>query len=91
MKRFLVLALLVFACSRTIITRERWRAMPPAEKALLVKTLIGAEKARDAKGGNPKHFSHPADDYVRRIDDAYTHGDRRDVNALFETFSDDSR
>jgi predicted Fe-S protein YdhL (DUF1289 family) len=88
MKRLLLVALLALACSRTVIPRERWQSMPPAEKTLVVKTLIGAEKAKDAKGGNEKHFSRPPDEYVHRIDDAYAHGEKRDVNALFETMSD---
>lgn len=88
MKRLLVIALLLFACSRTVITRARWESMPAAEKTLVVKTLIGGEKAKAAKGGNEKRFSRPADEYVHRIDAAYAHGERRDVNALFETMHD---
>jgi predicted Fe-S protein YdhL (DUF1289 family) len=88
MKRLLILALLVVACSRTVITRARWQSMPPSEKTLVVKTLVGREKAKAAKGGNEKRFRRHPEEYVHRIDDAYAHGERRDVNALFETMGD---
>ena len=58
--------------------------MSPIEKTLYVRTLLGHEKAKEAKGGNDLVFKEPADDYVKRIDDAYTHGDKRNVDAIFE-------
>ena len=88
MRRFFIVLLLALACSRTVVTRARWQSMPASEKTLIVKTLIGAEKAKDAKGGNTKRFTRAAEEYVRRINAAYAHGDQRDVNALFETLSD---
>jgi predicted Fe-S protein YdhL (DUF1289 family) len=88
MRRLAIVVLLALACSRTVVTRARWESMPPREKTLVVKTLIGGEKAKAAKGGNAKHFSRTAEEYVRRIDAAYARGEQRDVNALFETMSD---
>jgi|GEM_PF-1076439 len=58
--------------------------MSPNEKTFYVRTLLGHEKAKEAKGGNDRVFTRTADDYVKRIDDAYAHGDRRNVDAIFE-------
>ena len=61
---------------------------PQNEKTLYVRTLLGHEKTREAKGGNDRVFSQPVEEYVRRIDDAYARGDRRTVDAIFETMGD---
>jgi hypothetical protein len=73
-----------FACNHTNIDRAEWQSMSPIEKTLYVRTLLGHEKAKEAKGGNNRVFTANADDYVKRIDDAYTHGDRRTVDTIFE-------
>ena len=80
--------LLAVACSRSTIDRAHWEQMPPSEKLLCVKALVGGEKAKEAKGGNAHRWTHPASEYVARIDAAYTHGDQRSVNAIFETLAD---
>ncbi len=54
------------------------------EKTLYVRTLLGHEKSKEAKGGNDRVFTQNAGDYVKRIDDAYARGDRRSVDAIFE-------
>jgi len=54
------------------------------EKTLYVRTLLGHEKVKDAKGGNGRAFDRPAAEYARRIDDAYARGERRDPAAVFE-------
>jgi hypothetical protein len=87
MKRatFLVaIALIILSCHRTNISRAQWQQMPQNEKTLYVRTLLGHEKSREAKGGNDLVFSLPAEDYVVRIDQAYAHGDQRTVDAIFE-------
>ena len=79
-----LLLLLLFACNRTNIDRAEWKAMSANEKTLYVRTLLGHEKAKEAKGGNDRVFTRVADDYVKRIDDAYAYGDKRNVDAIFE-------
>ena len=59
--------------------------MSSNEKTFYVRTLLGHEKSKDAKGGNDLVFLKSADDYVKRIDDAYARGDERTVDAIFET------
>jgi predicted Fe-S protein YdhL (DUF1289 family) len=80
-----LLCLLVLACHRTNINRAQWQSMPANEKALYVRTLLGHEKTKDAKGGNDRVFTRSIDDYVKSIDDAYARGDTRTVDAIFET------
>ncbi len=81
---FIAALLLLLACNRTNIDRTEWQSMSPNEKLFYVRTLLGHEKAKEAKGGNDRVFTRAADDYVKRIDDAYAHGDRRNVDAIFE-------
>ena len=79
------LLLLILACHRTNIDRTQWQSMPPNEKSLYVRTLLGHEKTKDAKGGNDRVFARSIDEYVKGIDDAYARGDTRTVDAIFET------
>jgi hypothetical protein len=58
--------------------------MSPNEKTLYVRTLLGHEKAKEAKGGNDRVFRRSINDYVKRIDEAYARGDQRSVDAIFE-------
>lgn len=82
---FLVSGLWFFlSCNHTNIDRAEWQSMSPIEKTLYVRTLLGHEKAKEAKGGNDRVFLGNADDYVKRIDDAYARGDKRNVDAIFE-------
>ena len=74
----------LLACSRINISREQWLAMPPPEKTLYVRTLLGHEQSQAAKGGNDRVFAESPADYVRRIDAAYARGDRRSVDTIFE-------
>ena len=76
--------LLLLACHRSNIDRAQWQSMPQNEKTLYVRTLLGHEKAKEAKGGNGRVYPRTADDYVKQIDDAYVHGDQRTVDAIFE-------
>jgi hypothetical protein len=79
-----LLLLLAIACHRTNINRAQWRSMSANEKTLYVRTLLGHEKTKEAKGGNDRVFRLSIDDYVKRIDDAYARGDQRTVDAVFE-------
>jgi len=58
--------------------------MSANEKALYVRTLLGHEKTKEAKGGNDRVFPLSIGDYVTRIDAAYARGDQRTVDAIFE-------
>jgi len=77
--------LLLLACHRTNIDRAQWQSMSANEKTLYVRTLLGHEKTKEAKGGNDLMFTRSIDEYVKRIDDAYARGDTRSVDAIFET------
>jgi len=59
--------------------------MSANEKTLFVRTLLGHEKTKEAKGGNDRVFTGSVDEYVRAIDAAYASGDQRTVDAIFET------
>jgi hypothetical protein len=81
----LPLTLFIFlACHRTNIDRAQWQAMSRNEKTLYVRTLIGHEKAKAAKGGNSRVFTLTAGQYVQQIDAAYAHGEQRSVDTIFE-------
>jgi hypothetical protein len=81
---FVAIALTILSCQRTNISRAQWQRMPQNEKTLYVRTLLGHEKSREAKGGNDLVFPLPAEDYVVRIDQAYARGDQRTVDTIFE-------
>ena len=49
--------------------------MSANEKSLYVRTLLGHEKTKEAKGGNDRVFTRSIDEYVKGIDDAYARGD----------------
>ena len=78
------LVLVALACHRTNISRSQWEPMSPIEKTLYVRTLLGHEKTKEAKGGNDRVFPQSADAYVIRIDAAYARGEQRSVDAIFE-------
>jgi predicted Fe-S protein YdhL (DUF1289 family) len=77
--------LLILGCHRTNIDRAQWQSMSATEKSLYVRTLLGHEKTKEAKGGNDRVFTRSIDDYVKGIDDAYARGDMRTVDAIFES------
>jgi predicted Fe-S protein YdhL (DUF1289 family) len=86
LKHLLLCALLiVFACARTTATRDGWLKMSHDEKTLYVRSLIGHEKAKEAKGGNQRVYERPAEIYVQEIDAAYARGEQRTVDEVFET------
>jgi hypothetical protein len=74
---------LVLSCAPEKVTRAKWEAMSPEDRSTYVSSLMGAEQAKHAKGGQGKALDRPAMDYVARIDEAYAHGDQRDAEAIF--------
>lgn len=82
--RVLVFALLLlFACANDAITRDEWQRMSAADRTLYVRSLLGEEQAKDAKGGRGRTYDLPAEEYVKRIDAAYARGDEREVRAIW--------
>ena len=77
-----------FACTQHV-TADKWQHMSPSEKTVYVRSMLGGEKAKDAKGGTGHHYSLPADDYVKQIDAAYARGDRRDPAVIFAGLAND--
>jgi hypothetical protein len=75
-------AVAFIACSSEV-THSRWEQMSRDDRVLYVKTLIGEELSKDAKGGRGRKYSRPAEDYVKLIDEAYARGDARNVPAIF--------
>ena len=85
MKRLIACALLLLiACAQTTASRAGWLKMSKNEKTLYVRSLLGHEKAKEAKGGNPRVYDRPAEIYVEEIDTAYARGDQRTVDEVFE-------
>ena len=82
--RMTLLIFLIAACARTHVDRAEWQRMSKEEKTLYVRTLLGHEKVKEAKGGNDRTFDRPPEEYARRIDDAYARGEQRDTGAVFE-------
>lgn len=76
--------LLLLACARDTISRDEWRRMPREDRVLYVKTLIAEEIAKDAKGERGRTRQRPPEEYVNEIDQAYTRGDARNVDEIFE-------
>jgi hypothetical protein len=81
---FCLLLLTASACSSDTVTRAKWEGMTHDSRILYVKSLIGAEKARDAKGGTGRNYGRPAEEYVMEIDREYALGDQRPVHLIFE-------
>ncbi len=80
----IAMAIVLLACHRTNIDRSQWQSMSPNEKSLYVRTLLGHEKTKEAKGGNDRVFRKAVNEYVARIDAAYANGDQRRVDVIFE-------
>jgi hypothetical protein len=76
---------LLLACAPDHIDRRHWQTMSRDDRVLYVRSLIGKEKVKDAKGGNGRVFVRPAEEYVARIDEAYARGDSRTAEEIFET------
>jgi hypothetical protein len=72
------------SCSRDTISRDEWQRMRHDDRVLYVSSLVGGEKAKDAKGGGGRTYDRPAEDYVTAIDQAYALGDAREAHQIFE-------
>jgi hypothetical protein len=75
---------LLAACASDTVDPSEWRAMDGQAKILYVKSLVGAEKVKDAKGGGGRDYSRPAEEYVAAIEAAYAAGDQRPAHEIFE-------
>ena len=63
MKRALALSLFfVLSCARDTLSPAEWRAMSREDRVLYVHSLLGAEKAKDAKGGGGRTYDRPAEE-----------------------------
>jgi hypothetical protein len=78
-----LLLIALLACSQGAVDRAEWQRMNQHDRLLYVKSLLGAEQAKDAKGGRGRTYDHPAEDYVKKIDEAYARGDAREVSDVF--------
>ena len=76
---------LVLACAADHVDRARWQSMSADDRTLYVKTLIAEQQSKQAKGGDGLTFSRPAEEYAKRIDDAYAGGDTRSAEEIFES------
>lgn len=79
----IALTLALVACSRDTLDRNEWQRMSREDRVLYVKSLIGAEQVKEAKGGQGKTFNRPAEEYVTAIDEAYARGDGREADQIF--------
>lgn len=86
MRPLLLAALLLpLACGKHAVDRAEWRSMSHEARVLYVKSLVGEEQAREAKGGAGRAYREPAEEYVKRIEAAYAAGDRREPREIFGT------
>jgi hypothetical protein len=89
LKRLLALSLLLFlSCAPDTVTAPEWRAMSREDRVLYVRSLIGEETAKDAKGNRGRTYDQPAETYVDAIDAAYARGDGRAAEEIFAELSE---
>ena len=81
-----LLFLLALGCARDV-GREEWQRMSSGEKTLYVNSLLGAETARERKGGTAVRIDAPPEEIVARVDAAYAAGDQRAVGEIFSTLA----
>ena len=79
--------LFIAACARSV-SRDDWQRMSPNAKTLYVKSLIGAEVARERKGGKARVRTPAPQEIVAGIDAAYAAGDQRSPEEIFNTLAD---
>jgi hypothetical protein len=78
--------LLLAACARGTVTRDEWLRMPHGDRVMYVRSLVGSEKVKNAKGGHGRSYVRPVEEYVAQIDRAYGKGDQRPVHEIFREF-----
>ena len=76
--------ILLLSCARESVSREEWQRMPREDRLLYVQSLVGEEKAKDAKGGRGRTYDRPVEEYVTAIEQAYARGDAREAHHIFE-------
>jgi hypothetical protein len=74
---------LLLACSRGTVDRAEWQRMSHEDRVLYVRSMVGAEKVKDAKGATGRLYDRPPEEYVQQIDAAYARGDQREANEIF--------
>lgn len=79
--------LLLVACSRDTIDRAEWARMSREDRVLYVRSLMGAERVKEAKGGGGRTYDRPAEVYMNEIDRAYARGEQREVPEVFAELS----
>ncbi|HEX8252128.1 MAG TPA: hypothetical protein VF846_03185 [Thermoanaerobaculia bacterium] len=79
------MAMTLLACAQASIDRGEWQRMSSEDRLLYVHSLIGAERAKDAKGGGGKNVSDAPKRYVAAIEAAYARGDQRKPDEIFAT------
>ena len=82
------LGMTVFLACSQHVTRDGWQNMSSSEKQVYVRSLIGGEQAKNAKGGAGHRYTQHVEDYVKRIDQAYSRSDRRDPAVIFAGLAD---
>lgn len=82
-----IAAIALAACSPDTVTRTEWERMSGEDRVLYVRSLVGAEKVKDAKGGGGRDYAREAEEYVTRIDSAYAGGDQRPAHQIFAELS----
>jgi len=83
MRPTLLLLFLLLACSRATIDRAEWQAMSREDRVLYVRTLIAEEQAKEAKGGDGRRVTRPAEEYVAMIEAAYARGEQQQPEQVF--------
>ena len=81
--RSIAAALLIAACSPKV-GPSGWERMSNRQRLIYVRSMIGHERVKARKGGNLLHYNLTPEQYVRRIDAAYSRGDRRTPVVIFE-------
>jgi hypothetical protein len=78
--------LLMLSCAGESIDRAEWQSMSHEARLLYVKSLLGEEQAKKAKGGNGRELPLSAEKYVAKIEAAYARGDQRNPAEIFAGF-----
>jgi len=78
--------LLMLSCAGESIDRAEWQSMSHEARVLYVKSLLGEEQAKKAKGGKGRALPLGAEEYVAKIEAAYARGDQRPPSEIFAGF-----
>jgi hypothetical protein len=73
----------LLACANSTVDRAEWQAMSREDRLLYVHSLIGEQRARNAKGGTGRPITRSPEAYMAAIDAAYARGDQRPVAEVF--------